>query len=53
MKKLNLLVAGIGMGLLLGAFISKVFGLEWLAVSLGAVLLILGGVSMYVQNNKH
>lgn len=52
MKNLGLLFAGIGAGILLGAFISRVFNLEWLAVSFGAVLLILGGAGMTAQNNK-
>lgn len=52
MKNSGLLLAGMGVGLLLGAFISKVFDLEWLAVSLGVVALVWGGVSMPAQKNK-
>lgn len=49
---LELLVAGTGIGLLLGALLAKLFSLDWLAVSVGAILLILSGVSMSVQKSK-
>lgn len=49
---LELLVAGTGIGLLFGALLAKLFSLEWLAVSVGAILLILSGVSMSIQKSK-
>lgn len=46
MSRLDILLAGIGVGLLAAAFVIKLFDLSWLVVSLGVLLLILGGTGL-------
>lgn len=46
MTKKDSFLAGIGIGLLTASVALKLFDLLWLAVSLGALLLIIGGTGL-------
>jgi hypothetical protein len=52
MSKRNNLFVGIGVGLLIAAFVIKLFDLSWLVVSTGVLLLIVGGIGFYSKNDQ-